>query len=140
MRIQNERTFFTPQPEAMASPFSRVKAQAALQISRIGSRPLGASVERVQRPRTIIGRRIEERAATKLPPLKVTARRSPNAQTAGHPEMNYLSCRILVVAALASAALLVFVGDITAAGRAVYAPLSNVAVANQPEVRRASRH
>jgi hypothetical protein len=54
--------------------------------------------------------------------------------------MNYLSCRILVVAALASAALLVFVGDITAAGRAVYAPLSNVAVANQPEVRRALRH
>jgi hypothetical protein len=37
--------------------------------------------------------------------------------------MNYVVCRILVVAALVSAALLVFVGDITAAGHAVYAPL-----------------
>jgi hypothetical protein len=49
--------------------------------------------------------------------------------------MNYVMYRILVVAALASAGLLVFVGDITAAGRAVYAPLSKIAVSNQPDVR-----
>jgi hypothetical protein len=37
------------------------------------------------------------------------------------PQPGYLLCRILVVAALTSAALLVFVGDITAASRTVYA-------------------
>jgi hypothetical protein len=49
--------------------------------------------------------------------------------------MNYVMYRILVVAALASAALLVFVGDITAVGHAIYAPLSKLAIANQPEMR-----
>jgi len=53
--------------------------------------------------------------------------------------MNYVTSRILVVAALASAALLVFIGDITAAGHAVYAPLSKMAVANQPDVRGSHR-
>ncbi|MBV8849066.1 MAG: hypothetical protein JOZ16_05720 [Methylobacteriaceae bacterium] len=51
----------------------------------------------------------------------------------------YVLCRIVVVAALTSAALLVFVGDITAASRAVYAPLSKTSVPNQADMR-ASRH
>jgi hypothetical protein len=53
------------------------------------------------------------------------------------PQPAYLLCRILVVAALTSAALLVFIGDITAASHAVYAHLSKTAVATQPDVRTA---
>ena len=53
--------------------------------------------------------------------------------------MNYVMYRILVVAALTSAALLVFVGDITAAGQAVHAPLWKTAIANQPDVRASGR-
>jgi hypothetical protein len=45
--------------------------------------------------------------------------------------MNYFIYRIFVVAALTSAALLVLVGDITAAGHALHAPLSKTA--SQPE-------
>jgi hypothetical protein len=51
------------------------------------------------------------------------------------PQPGYLLCRILVVAALTSAGLLVFLGDITAAGHAVYAPLSKAALPNQPDAR-----
>jgi hypothetical protein len=53
------------------------------------------------------------------------------------PQPGYLLCRILVVAALTSAALLVFVGDITAASRTVYAHLSKTAAASQPDGRAA---
>jgi hypothetical protein len=76
-----------------------------------------------------------------LKPTRTEAGRAPVAERGDlqMPQTGYVLCRILVIAALTSAALLVFVGDITAASRAVYAPLSKIAVPNQPDVR-ASRH
>jgi hypothetical protein len=76
-----------------------------------------------------------------LKPTTTEAGRVPVAERGDlqMPQTGYVLCRILVVAALTSAALLVFVGDITAASHAVHAPLSKTAVPNRPEVH-ASRH